>query len=218
MTGDELAAAFPRLFHAAEDGAWESIREHGLLSTSALLDLYGVAGDERDAIEARRRPTGVALARPGLPGAIVRDQKPMTDAGLLRCLDGLAPPDWYRILNGRVFFWPSRRRLDRLLAAYRGRAHTVLTLDTASLVALHGPTIELSPYNSGTTMRNAPRRGRATFLPLADYPFAAWRAKRSAGEAVAEVTVPGAVRDAARHVLSVERVRDGAHDMQWRRE
>ena len=218
MTGDELAALHPRLHHMAEDGAWPSIRAHGLLSTSALLDLYGVEGDAREAIEARRRPAGVKLARDGLPGASVRDQKPMTDAGLLRCLDdGLAPSDWYRILNGRVFFWPSERRLNTLLGACPGRAHTVLTLDTASLVASHGPAIELSPYNSGTTTRKAPRRGRATFLTLGDYPFAAWRAKRGPRDAIAEVTVPGAVPDAARHVLLVERVTDGAREAIWRR-
>lgn len=220
MTGAELAALYPRLHHMAEDGAWPSIREHGLLSTSALLDLYGVEGPARDAIEARRRPAGVPLARDGLPGAVVRDQLPMTDAGLGRCLDdGLAPADWYRILNGRVFFWPSARRLERLLGAraYRGRAQTVLTLDAASLVAAHGARIELSAINSGATIFGGPRRGRSTFLPLADYPFAAWRAKRPATEAVAEVTVPHAVPDAADHVLLVERVRDGERTVLWRR-
>ena len=219
MTGGELAALYPCLYHMAEDGAWPSIRHHGLLSTSALLDLYRVEGDAREAVEGRRRPAGVTLTREGLPGAVVRDQKPMTDAALRRCLDdGLTPSDWYRMLNGRVFLWPSPRRLGTLLDAYRGLTHTVLTLDTASLVAVHGGTIALSPYNSGSTMRNAPRRGRNTFLPLADYPLAAWRARRSAAEAVAEVTVPGAVRDAARHTVLVERVRDGAREVLWRRE
>lgn len=218
MTSDELAALYPRLFHMAEDGAWPSIRQHGLLSTSALLDLYGVAGVAREAVEARRRPAGVRLAREGLPGATVRDQLPMTDAGLSRCLDdALAPSDWYRILNGRVFFWPSAKRLQRLLGAraYRGKAQTVLTLDAASLVAAHGARIELSAINSGATIFGGPRRGRTTFLPLADYPFAAWREKRPAADAVAEVTVPGAVRDAADHVLRVERVLDGVAVEIW---
>ena len=221
MTGDELVALSPRLYHMAEDGAWPSIRVHGLLSTSALLDLYGVRGSAREAIEARRRPAGVPLARDGLPGATVRDQLPMTDAGLARCLDdGLAPSDWYRILNGRVFFWPSAKRLGRLLGAraYRGGAQTVLTLDAAGLVAAHGGAMELSAINSGATIFGGPRRGRATFLPLADYPFTAWRAKRPAGEAVAEVTVPGAVPDAADHVLLVERVLEGTREVLWRRD
>ena len=220
MTGEELLRDAPRLHHMAEDGAWPSIRRHGLLSTSALLDLYGVEGAARDAIEARRRPAGVPLSRDGLPGAVVRDQRPLSDAGLRRCLDdGLSPADWYRILNARAFFWPSAARLRRLLGAraYRGQAQTVLTLDTASLLAVHGARVELSPINSGATIFGGPRRGRRTFLPLADYPFAAWRAKRPAGEGVVEVTVPGGVRDAADHVVLVERVIDGVVTEVWRR-
>lgn len=218
MTADELAALHPRLYHLAEDGAWPSIRAHGLLSTSALLHMYGLEGEAREAVEARRRPMGVTLAAPGLPGARVRDQKPMTDAALRRCLDdGLVPSDWYLLLNRRVFLFPTRKRLDALLKAYEGQANTVLTLDTASLVAVHGDAVELSPYNSGTTARNAPRRGWSTFLPLARYPFAAWRAKRSAGTAIAEVTVPGGVPDVERHALLVERVLAGARSEIWRR-
>lgn len=212
MTEEDLVALCPRLFHMAEDGAWPSIRDHGLLSTSALLDLYGVTGAARDAVEAQRRPAGFRLERPGLPGATVRDQLPMSDAGLARCLDDeLAPSDWYRLLNGRVFFWPSAKRLERLLGAraYRGKAQTVLTLDTASLLAAHGTRVELSPINSGATIFSGPRRGLGTFLPLARYPLAQWRAKRGAADAVVEVTVTGGVPDAAAHTLRVQRVLGG---------
>lgn len=220
MRVDELLHHYPRLYHMADDGAWPSIRDYGLLSTSALLDLYGVVGEARHAVEARRRPAGVGLARAGLPGAAVRDQLPMTDAGLRRCLDdGMEPADWYRLLNGRVFFWPSAARLAKLLGAraYRGTAQTVLTFDTASLVAAHRDRVELSPINSGATIFGGPRRGRTTFLPLAEYPFATWRAKRAPADAVAEVTVPGGVPDAARHVLVVERAVDGVRSEIWRR-
>ena len=71
-----LLADCPRLFHMAEAGSWPSIRERGLLSTSALLDLHGVAGEAREAIEARRRPAAVALA----PGVTVRDNGPLNEA------------------------------------------------------------------------------------------------------------------------------------------
>src|SRR4051794_1629860 len=102
----------------AEPGSWPSIRENGLLSTSAILDRYGVEGDARAAIESRRRPECVTLTRKGLPDAVVRDQKPMRDEALQRCLEcGMTPADWYRILNERTFFWLSRARLRRLLGA-----------------------------------------------------------------------------------------------------
>ena len=42
VTPEELAQAYPRLYHMADAQSWESIRKHGLLSTSSLLDLYEV--------------------------------------------------------------------------------------------------------------------------------------------------------------------------------
>ncbi len=219
MTADELIRHYPRLYHMADHGAWPSIRTHGLLSTSALLSAHGVVGEARAALEARRRPTGVALDGAGLPSATLRDQGPMSDAALCRCLDdGLSPEDWYRRLNARVFFWLSRERLLRLLnaRAYRTRPQIVLTLDTESLVAAHGDAMELSPINSGATIFGGPRRGLATFVALADYPFAALRARRGIADAVVELTIPDRVADAHRHTLLVEAIDGGTATDLWR--
>lgn len=220
MTDGELAELIrdcPTLYHMAERGSWPSIQRHGLLSTSALLDLYEVRGAEREAIEGRRRPEGVTVEHPTLRPAMIRDQKPMDDAGLRMCLlDGLTPEDWYRCLNGRVFFWLTRERLLRLLNArpYREAEHDVLELDTASLIAAHQAVIRLSPINSGTTKpfpSTASKRGRETFLPIAEYPYARWRAQgRKPGERVVELTVDHAVPDAARFVRRVVAMRGGA--------
>ncbi len=220
MTEAELAELIrdcPTLYHMAERGSWPSIRQHGLLSTSALLDLYGVQGARRMAIEGCRRPEGVTVEHPTLRPALIRDQKPMDDAGLRMCLlDGLTPEDWYRCLNNRVFFWLTRERLLRLLNArpYRDTEHDVIELDTASLIAAHQPAIRLSPINSGTTKpfpSTASKRGRDTFLPIAEYSYARWRAQgRKAGERVVELTVEYAVPDVARLVRRVTAMRGGA--------
>ena len=211
----ELIADCPVLFHMAETGSWDEVRRHGLRSTSSLLDLYGVEGEAREAVEARHRPAGVWLERSGLGRALVRDQTPMSDAGLRTCLtDGLDPEDWYRLLNKRVFFWLGRARLLRLLdaRAYRGRAHEVIELDTASLIEAHRERITLSPINSGST-RPFPRpRGRDTFLSIADYPYAHWRTRRPRGERVVELTVAGAVPDVERHARRLVRMRAGRPD------
>lgn len=215
MTEGELAELIqdcPTLYHMAERGSWPSIRQHGLLSTSALLDLYGVHGPERDAIEGRRRPAGVRLEHPALGGAVVRDQQPMDDAGLRKCLlDGLSPDDWYRLLNRRVFFWLTRARLDRLLDArpYRNIEHDVLELDTAALVAANRQAIRLSPINSGATRPFPAPRGLATFLPIAEYPYAYWRSKRPRGERVVELAVERCVPDIARFVRQMTTMRSG---------
>ncbi len=209
MTAGELAELIedcPTLYHAAERGSWPSIQRHGLLSTSALLDLYGIQGAERGLIEGQRRPQGVRLEDPLLGSILVRDQKPMDDAGLRKCLlDALSPEDWYRLLNRKVFFWLTRARLDRLLNArpYRGIDHDVLELDTAALVAAYDDIITLSPINSGATRPFPARRGLATFLPIAAYPYGYWRSRRPRGERVVELAVDRCVPDVARFVRRV---------------
>ncbi len=216
---EEFLRDGPVLYHMAARGSWPSIRRHGLLSTSALLDLFAVPPDRRAAVEAARRPAGVLLERPDLGRVLVRDQTPMSDAGLRRCLrDGLAPADWYRLLNARVFFWPNRARLLRLLNAglYRASAHDVLELDAAALVAACRDRITLSPINSGTTVRAAAPRGLDTFLPVADYPYAHWRARRPRGERVVELCVDRGVPDVVPFVRRVSAMRaDGAAEVLW---
>ena len=205
---DELLRDCPTLYHMAEAGTWSSIRRHGLLSTSALLDLYRVDGAQRHALEAQRRPEGVALRLPGLEGAVIRDQKPMDDAGLARCLGGgLSPGDWYRLLNGKVFFWLTRARLTRLMEArpYRGLTHDVLELDAAALVAACRDAVTLSPINSGATRPFPAPRGPNTFLPIDLYPYADWRSRRPRGERVVELVVEHRVPEVTRFVRRVTR-------------
>ena len=45
------AERYPRLWHMAEVENWELIQRRGLLSTSALLDLFQYEGAKREAIE-----------------------------------------------------------------------------------------------------------------------------------------------------------------------
>jgi hypothetical protein len=215
LTDGELAELIrdcPTLYHMAERGSWPSIQRHGLLSTSALLDLYGVHGRERYAIEGRRRPEAVPVQHPALGRAVIRDQQPMDDAGLRKCLlDGLAPGDWYRLLNRKVFFWLSRARLHRLLGAKLNRdlTHDVLELDTAALVEAYRPAITLSPINSGATRPFPAPRGLATFQPIAAYPYARWRSTRPKGERAVELAVDRGVPDVARFVRKVTTMKGG---------
>jgi hypothetical protein len=166
---EQLIRLYPRLWHMAEDGSWDSISKRGLLSTSALLDLYAIEGRQRRAIESQHRPQSIKISRPGLPDAIVRDQKPMSDGALKKCLiEGIKPSEWYEILNAKVFFWLSRERLRRLLGAraYRRYPQTVLTLNTESLVRAHRENVLLSPINSGSAIMNPQPRGRDLIHPL----------------------------------------------------
>jgi hypothetical protein len=190
----------------AESKSWISIRDHGLLSTTALLDRYDVNGERREQIEARRRPNSVLLERANMPQAIVRDQLPMDDKGLLRCLpSNITPADWYRLLNSRVFFWLTRERLFRLLGAdaYRNLQHDVLEVDTKKLVDAYAERIWLCPMNSGCTKPFPHPRGKDTFLRIGDYPYLTWRKKRPRGERVVELCVDQGVSDIRDFVIRV---------------
>lgn len=220
MKESDLLTHYPRLWHMAEDGSFDSILKHGLLSTSALLDLHGVTGTDRAAIERMRRPDSVAVRGMGLPTATIRDNKPMTASALKKCLeDGLTPEEWFALLNERAFFWLSKKRLSKLLnaKAYRERPQTVLTVDTKSLLEAHRDKIELSPLNSGATIYNPLPRGRASFLPIGDYPFDKRRAEKGREYWVVELVVRRGVPDIKDHLIAAHHVHKGTKKELWRR-
>ena len=201
MDVEDLVSRHPVLYHMAEDGSWENIRRLGLLSTSALLDRFEVEGEDRFEIESMLRPEIVTIEHPEYGTARVRDNKPMQERALLKCLVGMEPREWYENLNRRVFFWVTRERLQRLLCArpYRHAPRLVLELDTARLLRDYAEKVTLSSINSGATfaMNPAPR-GRETFRPISGQP---------AGKPVVELTVDHAVPTVAEIVLSVSRWR-----------
>ena len=203
MTPAELVARFPVIWHMTESESWPQIQKHGLLSTSAILDLYGVSGERRRALERCRRPESVVLKDKALGKMTIRDQKPLNEKLLARCLTGMSPEDWYLTLNQRVFFWVQRARLDRLLCAraYRNRAHTILAIGTDQLVAAHENAITLAKINSGAIHPGSlAARGAGTFEPLRTYP------SKDVGRVV-ELAVDYAVPDAATMVSKRERRR-----------
>lgn len=203
---EELIADCPVLYHMAERGSWASIKEWGLLSTSALLDQYKIPEVPRNKIETQHRPCSVELQASGLPKATIRDQIPMSDAGLKRCLPAhLIPSDWYQLLNSKAFFWLTEDRLHRLTSAkaYRDREHDVLEVDTRSIIEAHRDEIWFCPINSGCTKPMPHPRDETVFARVSDYPYESWRRKRKRGERVVELAVDYSVPDIRDHVRRV---------------
>jgi hypothetical protein len=196
---ERLISRYPTLYHMAEDGSWESIRRHGLLSTSALLDRFEIEDEQRFAVESARRPEFIRIEHPEYGTALVRDNKPMQEKALERCLSEMTPREWYQHLNRRVFFWVERKRLLKLLGAraYRGRPHLVLEVKTAGLVKRHVERVSLSPINSGATFALGPApRGPETFRRIAEH---------SDDKPIAELSVDYSVPDIAEFTLRVGR-------------
>lgn len=203
---EELISHCPTLYHMAERGSWESIREKGLMSTSALLDHYGVKDSRRKKIEQYHRPESVRIDAPGMSPAVIRDQGPMSDATLRKALpEYMQPSDWYKLLNSKVFFWLTKERLHTLMTAkaYRERQHDVLEVDTRSLIDNHRDRIWLCPINSGCTIPFYHKRDESTFSRIEKYQYSLWRRKRRKGERVVELAVDYAVSDIARHIRRV---------------
>lgn len=207
MQRDELVSKYPVIYHMAEESTWPSIQERGLLSTQALVDLYDPEPVIRTAILGAVRRSSLLLEDPTLGRTVIRDQRPLKFLG--ECLlPGTSQQEFLDVLNGRVFFWLTRRRLETLLGArlYRGKRHIVLHVDTAQLMARYGDSVELAPYNTGSMHTpNAPRRGKDVFVAVDDYPYEEWRVKRGrSGDAVVELTVPYGVPDIRDVTLRVE--------------
>jgi hypothetical protein len=204
----DLVRLYPTLYHMAEDGTWPLIHDRGLLSTEAIVDKYQPAPEVRSRILDQVRRESIVLTNAEFGTITIRDQLPLKF--LDRCVtDGTTPRQFLDALNGRVFFWLDINRLRTLLGArrYRTARHVVLCVDTARLLRVYGPTVQLAPYNTGSMhVPTAPKRGADVFTDVADYPYEHWRAKRGTGStgAVVELTVPYAVPDIADLVDRVE--------------
>jgi len=204
MQWEDFFSLHPKLYHMAWEGAWPSIVKHGLLSTEALLDLYDVTGERRSKILATHRAESVRIEHPQYGTAMIRDQKPMNDTKLSRCLTGgLKPADWYRLLNSKVFFWTTPGRLCKMVSAgpYKQFPHCILTLDTRKVVEDYRDKITFSPINSGATRFANTLRGLETFTRFEDFPYEAYRRKgRPRNDIFVELTVHHGVNDIGRYV------------------
>lgn len=197
MDVEELIALHPQVFHTMSATAWPSVQRHGLLSTQQLIDLFDLDAAERDQLRSAPRKQSTVLRAPGLPPAVIRDQKPMKFVAE-KIDPNSSLTEYLAAINSRVFFWASAERLDRLRQAkeYRSEDQVVLHVDTRAFVERHGPRIELCRLNSGAvTQKNHPMRGHRSWLPIADYPYAEYRRRYGRDGALVEITVLDAVPD-----------------------
>ena len=135
---------------------------------------------------------------------VVRDQKPLSESKLKDCLKDRDTVTWFRMLNGRVFFWLDLERLKTMMSAreYRGKTHTVLTVDTEALVRYYENKVTLCPLNSGNTSPYAHPRGLDSFHKLSTYPFKE-RFRKGDYYCVVELAVKDGVPDIAKYALRV---------------
>ncbi len=187
----------------ADNDSWPNIKEHGLLSTSSLLDKWGYSGKEREPIESHHRPDMVSIFHKIHSKATIRDQKAIDPQKLRGCLIDMSEEDWYRLLNSKVFFWPDWQGLVWFLGAtaYINKPHVVMTINTRLLLGKYANDITLSAINTGSTF---PRknsyipepRGRGTFKHISEYQTSWFR----------ELAVDNGIQNIVSFALSVDRL------------
>jgi hypothetical protein len=191
-----------KLYHLSEASNLASILQHGLMSPERLLDLACVAKPERDALLRVHRPDNIRLS----DSVVIRDQRPMPPAALVRALDGgLKPSDWYALLNSFVFLWPDPERMERQRRACGDRPQVVFTFNADALFDRFAAEAFVSPINSGNARRKAARRGPATFLPYATWLREGWPTGRRARPPV-EILLRCTVPAEAPYLIGVSKV------------
>jgi hypothetical protein len=166
------------------------------------MDLLHIDDERRQQLVRCHRPESVTLNHGQYGSVVIRDQKPMSDSGLEKALqDGITPTQWYERLNQRVFFWPTVKRLHKMLGAraYKNDSHLVIVVDTASLLSDIFDRVLLSRMNSGCTVPVPHKRGEDTFLSPDKFPFE--ERKKSRGEGFAELLVEYGVPHFREHVI-----------------
>ena len=204
VTPQIFSSVYPRLYHLAHEDVWPQIQRYGLLSTKSILDLWEVESSLRRCITTEIRPSAVELWHPRHGKAVIRDQKPLKENKLRAALIDCTPEEWCQLLNGKVFFWPSKERLHTHLAARenRGKRHLVLTIDSRRFTVAYEQRITLCAMNSGNTIPFAQKRGKSSLMKMSDYPFEA-RRKRGTYSTVAELAVDTDIPDVLDFVVSV---------------
>lgn len=200
MRVSDLSSKYPALYHMAEKRNWDSILRHGLLSTTALLDLFEYTGKDRFEIESQLRCREYRITHPAHGVAFIRDQDPMRDRpekglSLGECLVNITPQQWFELLNRRTFFWTDVTGLNFMLGAklYRNRSHYVITVNSGELLRRHADKVSLSDMNSGS-LYGQKKRSADTFKPISrhDVPW------------VRELAVEYSVPDITELMTSVE--------------
>jgi hypothetical protein len=150
-------------------------------------------------------------------GVQLRDQKPMPASALKKCLVGMTPPEWYALINSKVFFWLDTARLNRQRGACGPRHQVVLEVDAGRLVARHAEGIALSSINTGNARRRPAKRGRCTFVPYWIWIESGWSSEseglqtppRGRSHCPVELTVTAGVSNIMNFVVRVHRLGPG---------
>jgi hypothetical protein len=197
------------VFHLAEAGNWDLIRQQGLHSATRLIELAGMSEEEARPFKTYRNR---AMKLPS--GVLLRDQRPMPPSALERCLrDGLTPQDWYDQVNSKIFFWFSKGRLLRHLGACLPNPQVLITINASALIEQYGSQACVTPFNVGNARRKPSVRSLKTFVPFEVWISTRWESERPGHETSrpashppAELVVGCSIPDLSDFIIRVQSI------------
>lgn len=170
-----LLSRVPFVYHLTSSENIPSIKSTRLLrSTSNLVDASSLNTNEKTELIHNRRENHVILDVEGVPISI-RDQQPISIKSLNKCLENnMTSGQFIKLLNDRVFFWPSIKRLEVHFNRYSHEKPSIFRIPLADLID-HNQEILLCHLNSGATRCHPkwggapPPRGNDTFKTIEGY-------------------------------------------------
>lgn len=155
-----LLNKIPYVYHLTASNNIPHISKSRLLhSTTTLVNASQLSPDEKNEFVRNRRPDNVIIKVDGASIAI-QDQTPISIKNLNKCLqNGTSARDFIKLLNNRVFFWPSIKRLNTHFARYSHEGPRILRVPLEDLIDANED-ILLCHLNSGAT-RCHPKWGGA---------------------------------------------------------
>lgn len=163
----------PKLYHLTHKSNVRNIISEGIIySTTYIVDN---TKEVDNSFLTSRRDRLETISFNG-NDIVIRDQLPLNPNLLPRAMDGTCTPNEYiKIINDRVFFWPTKVRLMRHYDTYAAEEPLILVFDANQIFQLNRDRVELCKYNSGalrchpTYNGNPPPRGIDTFMSLQVY-------------------------------------------------
>lgn len=148
------------VYHVAEACNWAAIKETGLFSATALICQSGYSDAVAREMSSTYRPCNVVLPN----GVLIRDQRPMPPHLLEKCLIGMVPEAWYRLVNSKIYFWFHPDRVQRHLNALSARPQIILKVSFPDLMQTYAQQSAVTPFNVGNARRRAAKRGPSSFV------------------------------------------------------
>lgn len=181
MTLEEFYKRNEYLYHlTSPDNADAILSSRYLLSAEKLISDADLTNEEKHKYLTGRRPEHLHIisSTTGLP-SMIRDQQPISEKALVKTLtNNMTAGEFILLLNSRVFFWPTLKRLNIHYTRYQNESPAIIRVKSRDMIESNLDQLKFCRLNSGATRchpkwKAPPPRGMETFVSVNDWEFRA---------------------------------------------